>query len=130
MPLQQFDERILVSNGLTLDDTTTTATWHPILTSYPTGDWRADVLQATNTDTIDHNLLISPDNGSPFVAGQVLLPAGAGTGAVPPVDILAAILPAAYHYLLIPNADSIAVQLLEAISSGKMVHLFVMGGVV
>lgn len=128
MPLQQFDERIMDVLALALDSTYTPGSKQTIPTnnSY---DERIDVLQAVNTDTVAHELSIWLDNApTAHGIGSVTLPAGAGTGAIPAVDVFAALLPASFHYLYIQSGGAFYASVAEAISSGKNVYVWGLGG--
>lgn len=52
---------------------------------------RVDALLITNTDAADHVVMFSIQNGGEFpVVAIVTVPAGAGTGVIPPFDALPA----------------------------------------
>lgn len=128
MPLQQFDERVVNVTNFWFDDTAT-----PLLPGsmgLAIGpDQRFDVIMAANNDTINHIV------GFTFVAnltrgviGSVTVPAGAGYGAVPPVDVLAAMLPTAQPFLLVESNGDRFCFVGETINTGKIVSLYLQGG--
>lgn len=128
MPLQQFDERAIVWQSHQFTDVATPGAWVTTAGAV-VGDYRLDTLQAVNDDTIDHIVGVDWINGNgTTLAGSVTVPAGAGIGAVPPVDLLAAILPAGLHYMYLINSGNVGLAVMEAINTGKHVTITGQGG--
>lgn len=130
MPLQQFDERIPIARGLSFPPTYI-ANARLDLVPAVINDSRVDVLNIISNDTVTHNLTVSMYlAGTEYTLAGVLVPAGAGYGTISPLDILNQVMPAAYHYLLLPGGWTLALRLDTAPSTGTRVDAFVAGGAV
>lgn len=128
MPLQQFDEREAFSGTTLFDDTYVVGIALTVwVTNAQTS--RIDTLTAINNDTIDHNLWVDwtyQDGTHPGI--QLTIPAGAGYGGVPVVDVLEALFGAAFHYLCLAGGQSVACGLAETVNTGKSVVVIGNGG--
>lgn len=96
-------------------------------TGYPVPA-RWDTILATSTDTVDKLLVCSTAGGLPNALGSVTIPAGAGNGTVPSVDVLAALLPAGVSGIALPDYAQLVFNLAAAASSGKFVRVIALGG--
>lgn len=128
MPLDQFSERVPVTFSAQWDHTITPTTAVQIGTTAPKGDYRIDTWQISNLDTIDHTFQIIVNMGVEDYVGALTVPAGAGSGTVPPIDVLAQLLPSVNHYLWVTGGDFPGAVLGEAINTGKFVYIFLLGG--
>lgn len=128
MPNSQFDEKAPLYFGMKIQSTYTPGT----LNSFAgpgKSDYRFDVWIVTNTDTVDANLTVYLNDGTTdYVVGSLTVPAGSGTGATLPVDILHVLFGDTFHYLNVPQGNNVKVSLAAAPASGKIVTLFAMGG--
>lgn len=128
MPLQQFDERLALAVAVVMTSAYVAGTSTDLVPISPQTS-RVDALQGINTDTVIHTGEILLNNGSTYVSiGGFSLPAGAGVGATPPVDLLAAILPSAMHYITFPGTYKLAVALDAAPAAGKTCTVVALGG--
>lgn len=127
MPLQQFDERVPFLDSERFLDSDTPGTYKSVLDGMLPLVLRLDTIQLLNADTIDHNVSLSANNDGSLYLMSGLVPAGSGFGAVPPVDLLALALPAAYHYVM-PSSYGIWWTVSEAVGAGKAVRMILAGG--
>lgn len=128
MPLQQFDERKLTITYINFTSSYVGGTWQGFA-GPGTGDMRLDVFTCQNTDTVDAALTVAYYDGvNRFPIATIAVPAGSGVGAVAPLDVLAAMFGASYHYLMLAQGQFISVSLAAAPAASKTVSLFAMGG--
>lgn len=128
MPLGQFDERIAFVGVADFDDTYTPPNPDtPDVKVGSDGKGRVDTIDVFNSDTIAHTLLLFLSTDSARPTGEVNIPAGSGYSSTP-VDVLAAIRPAQYHYWLFDSVAGLQFALGEAVSSGKKVDVWCVGG--
>jgi len=123
MGIQQFDETIPVTafgapaNGAAAG--TLGAFGLPAI-----GDIRLDQILAYGLQAVGYTLSLyyTPAGGSPFLLGTATVPAGAGTGGVAPLDVLAAIFGSTYHYLIVKAGDtlSIALSVTQSTTAGAL----------
>lgn len=91
--------------------------------------WRFDVMIASNTDTIDHNLNLRYSSGGNFVyLGTVKVPAGAGQGLVPAVDVIGSLAGALVGGIVIGGSDGLSMRVEETITSPDRVSVLMWGG--
>lgn len=128
MPLGQFDERRILVGTDFLDDTFAAATYFSTFTA-TNGDLRIDQFQIANNDTIPHTVWIAPLFGADSSRIAIIdVPAGAGSGSVPPVDALAFISPTAFHYFVLAQGQHLYWAVGEAINAGKQIVNYTTGG--
>jgi hypothetical protein len=128
MPLDQFSERVPFLLTFQFTDVTGDGSWQSMNTGN-TDVQRVDVMQASNSDTIDHDLWLDVyGSEAASVFGSVTIPAGAGYGAVPPVDLFAALLPAADHFVILVNGNVPVGRVVPNINTGKDVTVTIYGG--
>ena len=128
MGTQQFNESYPVFAGLSLDSTyvANTQTAIGVQANYPS---RWDTLQAANDDTITHTVTVYLfDNPTYFPLGEVDVPAGAGNGTTPTVDLIQPFLPTTMHGFAVPTYYQLAVSVGEAITAGKHIYFSATGG--
>lgn len=125
--IQQFDENsgLIVQYGFTSTDGTTAV---QLLENLQVAV-RVDQISAINTDAIDHHAdVVLIAGGTPFVLGSVTIPAGAGVGGVPNVDLLTPSLHAPQAGIVIPYDMGLSVGMEEAVVFGALVAVTVLGG--
>jgi hypothetical protein len=127
--LQQFSESYPIQFARTLDSTAVPGAYVNITPSRPLV-YRLDAMLASNSDSIDHTLLLAlSDEGSGITpVGDVLIPAGSGHGALPAVDVLARLAPAYAQYLTGAPSAVVAYGVKEGITAGTIVVLWASGG--
>jgi len=128
MPYQQFDETrpYLVNN--TFDHAASAGI--PLALGWNTaGVSRLDAWAISSTDTIDHVIDVGVyTSGIIIQMATITIPAGAGQGTVPVVDVLAAIWGTALHYIMSAGNNDYAIQLDVVVSTGKLLEVTLMGG--
>lgn len=128
MGLQQYDERVILASRGHLDTSAVVGTYTAIVASNAY-DARVDSWQLINNDTVDHHLAIAAGIGNEAnVVIEIKVPAGSGFGGVPAVDVLAALQPADFHYVMLLSGDIWYWTVREAIGAGKYVGSFAQGG--
>jgi hypothetical protein len=127
MSFGQFDERILTAYHADFDDSYPLDTFEFI--SPGNFGSRLDVGFACNTDTVDH-VLSAWQNGviDRYTLGSVVIPAGAGNGTIPAVDIVAAFGTINQPCLVAAPGNSLYLVLEAAPSTGKLVTVNGWGG--
>jgi hypothetical protein len=126
MGLQSFDEVTPIFFS---------ATWTPglgtgvnNLSSSLANVWRADAFTATSTDTIDHLCQVWLNS---VLIDTINIPAGAGNGAVPPVNMMAKLLAdVGMDHIVLPVGKTIQVGLVVGLAAGKVIYFFTSGGIV
>jgi hypothetical protein len=126
MGLQSFDEVTPVFAN---------ATWTPGLgtgvnnfTSSQNNVWRIDTFIATSTDTIDHLCQVWLNS---VLIDTINIPAGAGNGTVPPVNMMAKLLTdVGLDHIVLPITKTIQVGLTVGLQAGKVIYFFASGGIV
>lgn len=92
----------------------------------PTPGARVDSLWAVSDDTVDHTVnLVVQANGDNIFLPDVLIPAGAGHGAVPAVELITASVSPLMGCILLFEQFQLAINLPVIVSSGK--HLWIWG---
>jgi pantoate kinase len=128
MPLQQFDERNIYSWQFAFDVGATPGVYVDVSGSWGS-DVRVDTIQVSNSDTIDHNIALAYLNGNDSsVLVEAKIPAGSGYGVLPLIDMLAPLMPAAYHYVLQLNGSRFYMTVREAVGAGTYVIANGQGG--
>jgi hypothetical protein len=106
MSVQVFDERILISQSQIFDNPV--GTNQQVLLQGQAYGSRMDVLLASNTDVIDHVLVIQfYGSGMYTELGSVNIPAGTGVGGVKCVDVIGAIFPTTITSFPIPDSQAV-----------------------
>ncbi len=77
------------------------------------GNVRLDNILAYSLQNIGYTLTLwyTPSGGSAIPLGTVNVPAGAGSGGSAATDVLAALFPTNYHYIVIARGDALAISL-------------------
>jgi hypothetical protein len=125
--LQQFDERnpVQVGVGIVAANTTTDVA----IISAAALDTRIDSVLATNTDTIPHVVGLRVGiGGGAYSLGTVSVPAGAGTGGAPTVDVLASGFPTTQVGFILKNGNTLSGHVEVTMVGGSYVHLVAIGG--
>lgn len=128
MPLGQFDERDQFISPALIDDSIAPNT--PNSVGFANNrDCRVDVWQLSNSDTITHTVGLSMNNSinNGFIV-QVSVPARTGHDGNPPLDLIAAAFPTAFHYLQVPAGQDYFVWVEVAMQTGTFIQLFASGG--
>lgn len=129
MGLSQFDETVPRVSQLVLNSgngTTPATVW----------DWGTDVARVdaafvSNNDVIPHVVDLILNNGSvATLLGSASVPAGAGYGGAPAVDVVAAVLVSALNGLPLGIGDFLQVGVEVAITAAFEVHVSMFGGLV
>jgi len=123
MGIQQFDETVpVIAFGAPANSAAAGTLGAFALPAI--GDIRLDNILAYALQAVGYtaSLYYTPAGGSAFLLGSATVPAGAGTGGVAPYDLLAAILPANYHYLLVKAGDtlSLALSVTQSTTAGAL----------
>jgi hypothetical protein len=126
MGLQSFDEVTPIFFN---------ATWTPGLgtgvnnfTSSLNNVVRVDTFVATSTDTIDHLCAVWLNS---VLVDTINIPAGAGNGTVPAVNMMAKLLAdIGLDHITLPITKTIQVGLLVGLQAGKVIYFFAAGGTV
>lgn len=96
------------------------------------GPWRADLLVASNDDTIDHVLFVGAFDSyqQDFYKfwWSVTVPAGAGYGTTPVFDVLEALGTVMQGGLIFYANRGLAVKVAVAVTAGKTLTLILQGG--
>lgn len=75
----------------------------------------------SNSDAIAHHAqLVDSGFATSGIVTSALVPAGAGHGATPPVDLVAVAFPTNNVGFPVPSSDSFAITILEAITAGAI----------
>lgn len=132
MGLTQFDEKIPIDWVTTLDDSNTDQ-WAGLAQSYVLGNFRIDGLTAMTDSVTDVTLEIARRAGSsPLSTSQpfarFIVPAGAGMGTVPLLDILPLVTAAASPYLICFPGEQFTIRATATIAADKTVWLHQTGG--
>lgn len=94
--------------------------------------WRVDAIAVSNTDSIDHVLDVGWfDNytvGALSRLASVVVPAGAGDGTTPPLDVLAALAGPYINGIILAATLGIGFTLAVAMGSGATLTIWVQGG--
>jgi hypothetical protein len=126
--LAQFNEIAPYGTNVVLSNASGTS--EVTLVSSNVARLRIDAIVCTNTDTVAHVLDIKLQYVASHVIGSVTIPAGAGYGAVPSIEVVQALnLPNVPGFIL-PATCFINVQLEVTLTSGKVVELCAIGGYV
>lgn len=130
--LQIFDEKRPRNASLTIEDTDS-GDWQQLMAP-DFGTWvRVDGITITSTDTVAR--VVSFSLGQPVTGetswgliGSVSVPAGAGDGTVPPLDVLPLILPAGLSGIVLDGQYSLSVKMPTAPATGKTLTITLWGG--
>jgi len=129
MPFQIFNE----TGFLNFAQTWTDADGDSEFTMY-SGDYsykRIDSILVTNEDTDDHIVQVFHQrSGQPYTMCSVNVPAGSGTGGVPPVDIVAAQMPINLGGFVVQTYDDVHWRVEGTINTGKLVHAYAFVGTI
>lgn len=128
MAISQFDERSILSGIATFAPAYSPGTPSLVINS-ARADFRVDVLVLTNNDTASvlATIWLQPA-GSSIQIAQINVPAGAGSGTTPPVDVLDYLFGSTYHYLLLLANTQVQVSFGTAPGSGKQFAAYASGG--
>jgi hypothetical protein len=122
-----FDERVAIQPAATFESAD--GVINETIIQGSRNGVRLDSLQATNSDAIDHELGFQLNaSGYAVEMGTVNIPAGAGFGGVPPVDIMAAIAPTQIGGIIITKDWSFVVENLVAVVFPNKVSVWAFGG--
>lgn len=132
MPLQEFDEQVPVNLICVFNDA-----WNPaigFLFAFPIArTQRWDLVLGSNCDAVDHDVSVhvyDEQDAYRKPVGSVTIPAGAGYGAVPPVDVLGQLLAATGRGLVLANGHGLELFIDAAPGTGNVVSVWVQGGYV
>ena len=130
MPLGQFDEKTPFLDSERFESTDTPGTYKQVFDVQAPAMLRIDMIQVFNSDTVSHTVVISGNNSDQLTYAAATVPAGAGYGTTPPVDLLGLALPGTqFHYLIFwDNALWFTVG--EAVTAATAVHFVLQGGYV
>ena len=92
-------------------------------------NYRIDAMIASSTEAIDHALTVVIHSSVDIPVGTVNIPAGAGHGAVPAVDVLGGLPSILRNGWAMTVAESVEVQL-EVACVGGEISLVALGGVI
>lgn len=127
MGAQVFNENQPFAAGIQLANAN--GTTPQAYVSGPSVPLRWDHLLVTNTDTVDHEVQLIMDD---FVSDEVIcaatVPAGAGSGATPAVDLIAEALPSTIDGLIQPVTATFKVAVVVVITAGKHLNFWGQGG--
>lgn len=125
----QFNEYLPLVQAAEVDDTYTPLVAVSMAAARSDG-YRLDGIMASNGDGVDHELTVNlPDEtGTQHPVASVTLPAGSGHGAVPFVDVLAALSPSYALGLSLPPSATWEWFLAAAPGAGTLVVLWAVGG--
>ncbi len=99
-----------------------------IFTGVPTAS-RVDSVVLQNTDTIDHVVDIATGHASVTVGlCSVNVPAGAGTGTTPPVELFQALALNNVPCIYLNSAEVLRISLAVAMQAGKQLNVSASGG--
>lgn len=129
MPTQKFAEIVPVYALITIGPANTTT----FVQSSPTiaQQHRFDHVLALSTAAVDKYVTLEVYVGvTEFKLGTVLVPAGAGSLAVPRIDVLAALLPASADGLVLPASTLLRAAVSATLGSGEAIILSCIGGYV
>jgi hypothetical protein len=101
-----------------------------LIANVPT-DVRIEQITATNSDSIDHVLDVLVNIGGSYKQlGSVNVPAAAGYGLTPNVDVLAAILKGNYTSMLLIAYNNMGVASEDVVTSPETMVVTLFGGLV
>jgi hypothetical protein len=127
MSFQVFDEHTLV-NYLTRIANAQGTTPVAVATA-PQPGLRIDAIIAGNDDSIDHVVEFGIDNGAQaHYLGSVVVPAGAGQGGVPAVDVLAALQVGTLGAVLVAPDIEVVARVPVAMQGASYLYLTTVGG--
>lgn len=90
---------------------------------------RYDTAYCRNEDVIDHDVVLVFQSGTGGTARlTVLVPAGAGVGAVPPVEMFSKLFGAQQSGQAFAQADSFAIGMAVAVTAAFTVRVWLSGG--
>lgn len=128
MAFATFDEvRVFFNHGVVHDTDGTSNI--SLLANVPYAV-RVDTWLAISFDTVAREFVIQVTDASLVfqVLAHFTVPAGVGTGGIPPFDVLGAILPATTQGLVLPPSTQVEVAALVALSAGKYAAFTLLGG--
>lgn len=129
MALGQFNERVQTVETLSFPSTYTPGTATAFGTQ-ATNDKQYDQLIATNTDAANHVVtLYDHTSGGNVIIATVTVPAGSGTGATPPVDLLASLFDSGHHYIQIAQNHQLYASMADAPAASTVVNIYASGGI-
>ena len=127
MGLSQFDEQLaIVGVGII---NAATGTGRIAAAPFQGRQHRVDAVYCTNTDVIAHNVRLWLNRGGVFgLLGSENVPAGAGTGGSPSIDLIATCLPASQTGLVLDNTCELDVSVEVAVTLTYEVDVIVQAG--
>lgn len=96
-----------------------------------TAPHRWDMILASSNAAVDHDARIEAYVGSlSYYLGSVVIPAGAGWTNVPPLDVLAALVPPSNDGITLPPSAYVRATLAVALGAGETINISLVGGLV
>jgi len=89
---------------------------------------RVDAVWAVSTSVAIHALVMGVNDGVGVSLPAVSVPAGAGTGAIPVFDVLAALPTLPLGALLIEPVGTLDAHVVVELAEGETIHLIIFGG--
>ena len=127
MARQSFDISALYWETSQMDDAFSAGVFSNI--NNPAGSDRIILsMLLVSNDTIDHVITFSRSNDTSATIGSVLVPAGAGYGTVPPVDVLSVLCDAGRRQLWLDSQGTIYWAIDVVLSSSKVLNAYWEGG--
>jgi hypothetical protein len=127
MGFDTYDEKRLLNFLIEIADENGTDPVPIVTTDLP--GLRFDAFTAGSDDSIGHTLEVAVSAGGPLhYLGSVQVPAGAGQAGVPAVDVLAALQVGEPGALLLSGGIVLLARVTVAMSSGKRLYLYTVGG--
>ncbi len=127
MGLTQFDEQLAIVGVGIINAATGTA--RIAAAPFQARQHRVDAVYCTNTDVIAHVVRLWMNKGGVFgLIGSETIPAGAGTGGAPSIDLLATCLPVGEVGLLLDSSCELDVSVEVAVTLSNEVDVVLQGG--
>src|SRR6266581_6119863 len=127
MGLSQFDEQLAIVGVGIINAATGTA--RIAAAAFQGRQHRVDSVFCTNTDVIAHVVRLWMNKGGVFaLLGSETIPAGAGTGGAPSIDLLASCLPVGEAGLVLDNTCELDVSVEVAVTLTNEVDVTLQGG--
>jgi hypothetical protein len=132
--LDRFAETAPRSWQSNLVDTATT-NWAALVTEGDRPYFRVDSITVVNTDSIDHVLQVAIDSNPRSdeeygILATVVVPAGAGNGTVPVVDLLAAFPVTLQQGFAVDWSAEISFRTTVAVTTGARIGITTIGGAI
>lgn len=127
MALSQLSETAPIVANVGIDNSNGTSDIN--LVGPPYGAWRVDSLLMQTDDTASRVVDVKiAHQGFVSIIGSATLPAGAGLGGSPSVDLLQALPTSAQSNIVLGAGDELIIAMETAITSGKSSTITVLGG--